>query len=203
MAASLARALPGRTLVSLAFALAAVSLQGCGTVMSTVKDGDDDQLMLGGNDPIAYFTDGRPVKGDSAIKASYQGLTYRFVSQANQAAFQKAPARYVPAYGGFCASGAHYALKARIGFHTFKIVDGRLYFFGGPRSMRNWELDEKKNIELGDWYWEHETKDVPFRWQNFKRYTFKVPHYKDDAELDAEYLKRYGKLPPGAAPPKN
>jgi YHS domain-containing protein len=166
------------------------ALAGCGTVMSTVKDGADEDLMLGGNDPVAYFTASRPVRGDPAIKATYQGLTYRFASQANKAAFERDPARYVPAYGGFCASGAPYALKARIGFETFKVVDNRLYFFGGPRSKRNWEMDEKKNIEVGDAYWEKETKDVPFRVQNFKRYTFKVPGYKTDAELDAEWAAR-------------
>jgi YHS domain-containing protein len=185
MTASLVRALHRFLAVGSLAALA-----GCGTVMSTVKDGADDDLMLGGNDPVAYFTASRPVKGDPAIKATYQGLTYRFASQANKAAFERDPARYVPAYGGFCASGAPYALKARIGFETFKVVDNRLYFFGGPRSKRNWEMDEKKNIEVGDAYWEKETKDVPFRWQNFKRYTFKVPGYKTDAELDAEWAAR-------------
>jgi YHS domain-containing protein len=179
------------------------TLAGCGTIMNSVRDGADDNLMLGGNDPVAYFTESRPVKGDPAIKATYHGLTYRFASQANKTAFERNPARYVPAYGGFCASGAPYALKARIGFETFKVVDDRLYFFGGPRSKRNWEMDEKINVEVGDAYWEKETKDVPFRWQNFKRYTFKVPGYKTDAELDAEYLKRFGNPAPSASPAKN
>jgi hypothetical protein len=64
-------------------------------------------------------------------------------------------------------------------------------------------MDADKNIAVGDRYWEEETKEVPYRWQNFKRYTFKVPGYKTDAELDAEYFKRYRKLPPGAPPLKN
>ena len=122
--------------------LAVAALAGCGTVMNTVKDGADDDLMVGGNDPVAYFTESRPVAGSPAIKAIYQGLVYRFASEANKAAFERAPTRYVPAYGGFCASGAPYALKARIGFDHFKVVDNRLYFYGGPRSKRNWELDE-------------------------------------------------------------
>jgi len=173
--------------------LVASALAGCGTVMSTVTDGAVDNLMVGGNDPVAYFIDGKPVKGDPQIKSTYDGLAYRFASEAHKRMFDQNPGRYVPAYGGFCASGAPYALKARIGFETFKVVDDRLYFFGGPRSKRNWEMDEKKNIEVGDRYWEEETKDVPFRWQNFKRYTFKVPGYKTDAELDAEWQARQAK----------
>jgi hypothetical protein len=114
------------------------------------------------------------------------------VSEANKKIFLADPQRYVPAFGGYCASGAHYALKARIGAQTFKIVDGRLYLFGSPRSMRHWELDQADNIRLGEWYWENETKDRPDRLQNWVRYTFKVPHYKTDAELEAEWQRRYG-----------
>jgi len=167
-------------------------LPGCAT-MNVVSDGDDAQLMLRGNDPVAYQTLNKAVRGDPQIKAQHEGVTYRFASDEHRRIFLAAPQKYVPAYGGFCASGAHYALKANIGAQTFKVVDGRLFLFGGPRSRRHWELDQQKNIELGDWYWEHETKDRPFRPQNWYRYTFRVPHYKTDAELEAEGQRRYGK----------
>lgn len=180
-----------RTLV----AALAVLIAGCGSIHNVVADGADRQLMLRGNDPVAYHTMGKAMRGDPAIKAEHEGLQYRFISAAHRDQFVRGSAKYVPAYTGFCASGAPYALKANIGAETFKIVDGRLYLFGSPRSRRNWELDEKENIKLGDSYWENETRDVPFRLQNFKRYTFRVAHYKKDAELDAEYIKRYGKLP--------
>jgi len=165
---------------------------GCST-RNVISDGDDDRLMLRGNDPVAYHTVGKPLKGDPAIKATHDDLTYRFASAANKNEFLADPERYVPAFGGYCASGAHYALKARIGADTFKIVDGRLYLFGSPRSRRHWEMDQTDNIKLGEWYWENETKDRPDRLQNWYRYTFKVPHYKTDAELEAEWQRRYGK----------
>ncbi len=167
-------------------------LPGCATV-NVVSEGADSQLMLRGNDPVAYHTLNKAVPGDPQIKAQHEGVTYRFISTAHRDLFLASPARYVPAYGGFCASGAPYALKANIGANTFKIVDGRLYLFGGPRSRRNWELDQQKNIEVGDRYWEQETKDRPFRPQNWYRYTFRVPGYKTDAELDAEWQRRQGK----------
>ena len=85
----------------------------------------------------------------------------------------------------------------------FEVYQGRLYLFGSERSKVNFMMDVDKNIAVGDRYWEEETKEVPYRWQNFKRYTFKVPGYKTDAELDAEYFRRYRKLPPGAPPLKN
>lgn len=172
-----------------AIILMAAALFGC-AAKNVVSDGEDRDLMLRGNDPVAYHTVGKPVRGDPAIKASYDGATYRFADEKNRALFLKEPQRYVPAYAGFCASGAHYALKAAIGANTFKIVDGRLYLFGGERSRRHWEMDQAKNIQLGDWYWENETRDRPFRPQNWYRYTFRVPHYKTDQELEAEWQAR-------------
>lgn len=179
------RSVPILSAVALCAALA-----GCGTIKNTISDGDDKALMLRGNDPVAYFTEGRAVKGNPAIKADYDGVTYRFASEANKAAFLAEPKRYEPQYAGYCASGAPYALKAVIGADTFAIVDGKLYLYGGPRSRQGWMLDYQENIKAGDRYWESEVRDAYSRVQNFKRYTFKVPGYKTDAELDAIYEER-------------
>jgi YHS domain-containing protein len=189
-----------RTLAA-AIVTALALLTGCGTVKNTVADGDDQALMLRGNDPVAYFTDGKPVPGNPAIKSVHDGVTYRFASEANKARFLADPKRFAPQYAGFCASGAPYALKASIGADTFAVVDDKLYLFGGPRSRQNWMLDYAENIRTGDMYWETETKDMPYRLQNARRYTFKVPGYKTDAELDAIYAQRKaaGTLNPLAA----
>ena len=167
-----------------------VVLAGCGTVRNTIAEGDDRSLMLRGNDPVAYFTEKRPVKGDPSIKAERDGATYRFASQANREAFLKNPARFEPAYAGFCASGAPYALKAAIGADVFYVHEDRLYLFGSDRSRKNWVMDAAENVKVGDRYWAEEMKDVPYRLQNARRYTFKVPGYKTDAELDAERERR-------------
>jgi len=187
-----------RLLRILAPLLAIGLLAGCGTVRNTVSDGAEAKLMLRGNDPVAYFTEGKAVPGDPTIKADYNGVTYRFATEANRAEFLKRPTRYEPAYAGFCSAGAPYALKAKIGAKVFMVYEGRLYFFGSERSKRGWLLDAKNNIALGDRYWEEETKDVPHRIQNAKRYLFKVAHYKTDEQLDAEYeqRKRANTLPP-------
>jgi YHS domain-containing protein len=180
-----------RKFIATALALTALGLlAGCGTVKNTVSDGDDQALMLRGNDPVAYFTENKAVKGNPAIKADYDGVTYRFASEANKAAFLKDPKHYVPQYAGYCASGAPYALKAVIGADTFAIVNDKLYLYGSPRSRQGWMLDYVENIKTGDTYWETEIKDSYSRIQNMKRYTFKVPGYKTDAELDAIYAQR-------------
>jgi hypothetical protein len=62
--------------VVLAACLAALPLlTGCGTVKNTIAEGDDQALMLRGNDPVAYFTEGKPVPGNPAINAIHYGAT--------------------------------------------------------------------------------------------------------------------------------
>jgi len=182
--------------------LAALVLAGCGTVHNTMHDGADERVMLRGNDPVSYFSGAGPQKGDAALKSVYDGDVYRFASAANKRAFDADPRKYAPAWAGFCASGVHYALKAAIHADVYLVYKGRLYMFGSERSKANWLMDADANIRLGDEYWEKETKDVPYRVQNAKRLAFKVEHYKTDRELDAEHLRRFGKLPPGAPPPR-
>jgi YHS domain-containing protein len=175
-----------------ALVLLVAALSGC-AVYNVVSQGDDARLMLRGNDPVAYFTMGRAVAGDPSLKADYDGVTYRFATREHREAFLASPAKYVPAYGGTCAGGANYALKTPVGADTFKIVGGRLFMFGGPSARRHWEMDEAENIRKADWYWENEMKNVPMRLQNYKRWTFRVPHYKTDAQLEAEWQARFGK----------
>lgn len=115
-----------------------------------------NNVILDGFDPVSYF-DGKPQEGKSQIKYSYHGVTYQFVSQANLAKFQTDPARYEPAYGGWCA----YAMgesgeKVKIDPETFTILNGRLYLFynfWGNNTLTDWKKDERKLKEAGDRNW--------------------------------------------------
>lgn len=170
-------------------------LSACGS-MNAVSDGADARLMLRGNDPVAYFTAGKAVKGDPAIKADHAGVTYRFSSAGNRETFVKDPAKYAPQYGGFCSNGMAYAVPIAGETDNFKIINGKLYMFGGLGSKLFFEMDQQRNLKLADGYWDSEVRDSNWRWQSWKRVWFsKVPHYKTNRELAAEYEKRYGKKP--------
>ena len=88
-----------------------VLLTGCAT-MNVIADGADEQLMLRGNDPVAYQTENRALPGSAEIRATTDADRYRFVSEASRKLFHATLQLYVPAYGGYCASGAPYALIA-------------------------------------------------------------------------------------------
>jgi YHS domain-containing protein len=170
-------------------ALLLFGLQGCSS-MNTISDGADHKLMLKGHDPVAYFTDAKHVLGDPAIKAEHDGVTYRFANASHRDAFLKSPAKYVPQYGGYCSNGAVYGIPWGGDPDSFKIVDGRLFIFGGHKSKDYWSMDEKRNIELGDHYWETEMKDRGALMQRYYRLIFRVPHYKTGKQLEAEWQAR-------------
>ncbi|MGC1302003.1 MAG: YHS domain-containing (seleno)protein [Caulobacteraceae bacterium] len=114
---------------------------------------DASGLALRGYDPVAYFTAGKPIPGDPRFTATHAGATYRFSSAANRDAFLANPAKFAPAYGGFCAYGASVDHKADGDPQIWKIVDGRLYVNVSPRAADNWRQDIPGNIRKADANW--------------------------------------------------
>lgn len=114
-----------------------------------------NKVALQGYDPVAYFKQGKAVKGSSSLAVSVEGVTYHCASAANKALLQANPAAYEPQYGGWCA----YAMgksgeKVEIDPETFKIIGGKLYLFYNAyfnNTLTTWNKDEanlKRNAEL-------------------------------------------------------
>jgi 4-hydroxybenzoate polyprenyltransferase len=164
----------------------ALFLAGCGTTHATVESARGEQLMLLGYDPVAYFTEGRPVRGTSSLAAAHEGRTYYFARPENRALFVTAPARYEPQYGGFCSNGAPYAVKLGSDPTEFEIRDGRLFIFGDILGHELWKLDERDNIRRADELWPA-IKDTGWRWQTIKGLVLRVPWYQTGAQLKARW----------------
>ena len=176
------------------FVVLLLALQGCaGLTANTISDGADKHLALKGHDPVAYFTDGKHMLGDAKIKMDHQGVTYRFVNEEHKTMFAANPARFAPQYGGFCANGIVYSIPWGGDPDTWRIVNDRLFIFGGEGSKRYWSMDEKRNLELGDQYWRDEVKGSTPVIQRYKRLVLRVPHYKSGKELEAEWQAKQGK----------
>jgi YHS domain-containing protein len=183
-------------LLALAFALTA-----CGHRYAVMRDTQGADVMLLGHDPVAYFTVGKPTRGDPKIRADHDGVTFYFASEANRAAFQREPAKYFPQYGAFCSSGAAYGIKLGHDPTEFEIVNGKIYFFGDVLGHEAWKIDPAWNIARGDEMW-REAKDVGWRQQSLNRYASKVPWYKDSATIRREWAaknpgKEWPKFDPG------
>jgi YHS domain-containing protein len=157
--------------------------------VNAVSEGGDDHLLLFGYDVVAYFTDGKPVKGDPAIKTVYKDVTFRFANAQHKEMFDKSPDKYIPQFGGYCSNGIAYAIPWGGDADKFRIIDGKLYMFGGQGSLDAFMLDPKHNMELANKYWSEEVKDSNAFIQRTKRLIFRVPHYKSGKEL-AEEVER-------------
>jgi len=157
---------------------------------NTTADGVDGRLMLKGHDPVAYFTDGRHTLGKADIKVEHDGVVYRFASEEHKALFSSDPAKYVPQYGGFCSNGIVYGIPWGGDPDTWKMIDGRLYIFGGESSRKYFLMDEKQNLSLAERYWRDEMKGSNAVVQRTQRLVFRVPHYKTGKELEDEWQKR-------------
>jgi YHS domain-containing protein len=181
---------------SLWLASIAISLlSGCGGAVNVVSEGGDGDLMLHGNDAVAYFTAGRAVAGSREIKTDHRGLTYRFASVENRRQFITNPERFVPQFGGFCAQSMAYAVPTATDASVFKVIDGKLYLFDSARARLYFEMDQERNLRLAWHYWETEVRDSTWRLQAWKRLFWHVPDYKSNAELAEEYEKRFAKKP--------
>ena len=113
----------------------------------------DGKVAIAGADPVAYFTDGKPVAGKPDIAHAWGGVTWRFASAANRDAFAAEPSRYAPQYGGFCAWAVSNNYTAKIDPDAWSIVDGRLYLNYDKSIQSRWTLDKPGNITKADANW--------------------------------------------------
>ncbi len=171
----------------------------------TSSEGADAKLMLEGHDAVAYFTQNEAIKGDPAIKLEYKGVTWRFANGANKATFENNPARYMPQFGGFCSNGINYVIPWGGGGspNSWRIYKGKLYVFGGQKARDHFEMDTELNLDRAHQYWNEEVAGSNAVITRYRRLIFRVPHYKSDKELQAEYESKLAAktLPvmPGAA----
>ncbi len=119
------------------------------TLVFTDKKG----VALGGYDPVSYFADGAPKKGDARIEATFNGALYHFVSQDNRATFEKDPAKYAPAYGGFCGYAASVGKVRPADPLIWSIVDGQLIVQHTKGADELWRKDVAGNKAKADKYW--------------------------------------------------
>lgn len=120
---------------------------------------------IDGRDTVAYFDldatdldeDGLPntssVKGDAQYSATYQGATWIFSSQENLDRFNAEPAKYAPAYNGYCAYAAAKGSLAKTNPDAWRIIDGKLYLNFSSSVQRRWVKDIPGHIEQANANW--------------------------------------------------
>ena len=119
-------------------------------------------LVLKGYDPVAYFTDGKPIQGKSEYEAVYDDARYRFASAQHLELFKADPDRYAPQYAGSCAAAITAGVKIEAKPEHWLIVDGKLFVFAGAAGVDKMRAHPAAMIAKGRENWKA-LADAPYR----------------------------------------
>jgi YHS domain-containing protein len=116
-------------------------------------------VILDGYDPVAFFTDNKPVKGDPQFQSRYNHAIYYFSSADHKKRFDENPSKYEVQFGGYCAYAVSLGRTAPIDVNTFSIVNGRLVVQHNQKAVDGWNKDVQGNLILADKYWPEVVKN--------------------------------------------
>ena len=114
---------------------------------------DAEGIALKGYDPVAYFTMGRPVKGQKDLQFEWHGAKWLFSSAEHLALFRENPEKYAPQYGAYCAYAVSQGKTADIDPEAWAIVDGKLYLNLNKDVQKIWDQDRPGYIKKADRNW--------------------------------------------------
>src|SRR6516164_7255724 len=124
---------------------------------SPAARGEEPKLSISGYDPVAYFTDGKPVQGRAEIEYLWHKLRWRFASDAHRDLFSKTPDRYAPQYDGYCAMGVSNdadAHKDTVDPEAWAIVDSKLYLVHNQYWLGIWREHSEEYIKRANASWQ-------------------------------------------------
>jgi YHS domain-containing protein len=106
-----------------------------------------------GYDPVAYFKESKPVKGNKKYFTSWKSATWYFANQQNLDAFKANPGMYAPQYGGYCAYGLANGHKVKTDPDAWLISDGKLYLNYSMDVQATWKKKQAEYIQSADKIW--------------------------------------------------
>jgi hypothetical protein len=100
--------------------------------LSCPANAQEVPLAIKGYDPVAYFTDSKPVQGKAEFEFEWDDHRWRFASAEHRDLFKASPARYAPQFGNYCAMALTLKQVVVADPENWLISDGKLYVFGKP-----------------------------------------------------------------------
>ncbi len=136
-------------LAAVIICLAALAAQAAEAVNTTA-----DNVAIQGYDPVAYFTEGRPIEGDPAIAHEWQGALWQFATPEHRALFAESPEKYAPRYGGFCSGAMSVGRKAPIDPEAWVIIEDKLYLAFSTDAIDRFAANADATIPAADGHWQ-------------------------------------------------
>ena len=146
---------PTRNFFSRCTAIAALTLLPMTASFAADEHFAKGGVAIEGYDTVAFHTAGTPTVGSPQFTAEYQGVTWQFASASNRDAFMTSPAKYAPAYGGWCSAGASKGKKVGTKpAEYWAVVDGQLYLNSSDAAHNKLFLgDTAGTIRKGEGNW--------------------------------------------------
>ncbi|WP_341487851.1 YHS domain-containing (seleno)protein [Pararhizobium sp. A13] len=114
----------------------------------SVNTGYFGGVAIMGYDAVAYFTEGKPVKGSETFSYEWLGTPWHFANAKHREMFISEPTKYAPQYGGYCAGEVAFgSVTINIDPEAFKIIDGKLYLIYAK--------------DAAEWFATHAAAEVP------------------------------------------
>lgn len=150
------------SLVPSALALAlTITATGAAAAHAQPVNTNGTEHAIGGYDPVAYFTDHRAVRGSGEHAFDWHGARWLFASDEHRRLFAAAPARYAPAYGGFCAYAASQGRLVRIDPSAWSVEGGRLFLNYSLEIRTRWLAHRARYVREADERWPALSRTAP------------------------------------------
>jgi YHS domain-containing protein len=114
---------------------------------------DEQGVAIHGYDPVAYFAENKPVKGQPSLHYQWSNATWLFANAANKQAFIDAPTKYAPQFGGFCAYAASSGHFADTDPAAWSIVNKKLYLNYNTSVRGIWNSNRADFIRKAEELW--------------------------------------------------
>ncbi|MEQ1676754.1 MAG: YHS domain-containing (seleno)protein [Chitinophagaceae bacterium] len=114
---------------------------------------NDKGVIIEGYDVVAYFTDGKPLKGTEQFKTEFEGATYWFANAEHLTLFKSEPRKYAPQYGAFCGYAVSIGKLRPVDPAIYQIEEGRLILQHTQEAFRLFNKDLKGSTSKADKNW--------------------------------------------------
>jgi hypothetical protein len=110
-------------------------------------------LAIGGYDPVAYYTDGKPTPGSPELEIQYAGAVWRFRNIGDREAFVAHPDVYMPQFGGYDPLGVARGVAVAGNPNVWLIAHERLYLFYDRDRLATFAADPNRVAEAASRKW--------------------------------------------------
>lgn len=137
------------------FVTAAIAGAVSALANDSVNTGYFGGVAIMGYDTVAYFTEGKAVKGSEKFSYEWLGTPWHFSSEKHREMFMNEPVKYAPQYGGYCAGevAGSGSVTVNIDPEAFKIIEGKLYLIYDAGNAAKFADAQKDVVPKADANW--------------------------------------------------